>query len=135
MILQRNDFLPHSLTVLDQVAKLFFINEQLRQRSEVFKTSTELDREQARPDALVVLKFVRETAVEFLDASFWVANVRDEKLAAAYRNAWGNVDAALEAAHKLAETEADGVSSNFITVNVVRNLEELAALWDETQSD
>lgn len=135
MILERKDFLPRSLTVLDQVAKLFFINEQLRQRSEIFKTSTELDREHAKPDAVVVLKFVRETAVEFLDASFRMTKLRDEKLAEAYRNARGNIVAALEAARKLAQTEADGVNSNFIEVNVVQNLQELAALWDETQSD
>lgn len=128
----RRELFDHAtLEILDQVAMLLLVHEQLRGMSTTFKNSPDIDKPEANPDANFILEFSRELSTGMMSAIFWRSSKRGRLLAKSYKYARANIAEAMERAEKLKNQEIEGTDGkgNVIEIMVIGNLKYLRGIW------
>lgn len=129
MNLIRGDFEPDTLAVLDQIALLLYITEQLRKTAATFDASPELDRGHAQKDARFILKFTWAISKGLMSALYLNATNRDGRLADTYKEAAEGLEEAIRRATRLSNQMLSANCGNVIQVAVLGNLNRLKAAW------
>lgn len=130
--LNREHFEPEILEVLDQVARLLYVHREMRMAAKTYQANPELDKKQAAPYAVTVLRFTRTVSLALTSALYQKASKRASALRAAYRKALAEVDEAIAASEEMAADVQESIeAASAIAVGIVRNLKYLKQLWQQ----
>jgi len=125
------DFDPFTVHVMDQSATLLRVARDLQGMVPTFTNSVDLDRNQARPDANLVLKFTRVAAGRLLRALFKSAAARQRFVGEVQAENMADLTDAIASAKVLADMERVALAGkgNVIERRVVAPLVQMQAIW------
>lgn len=130
MELSREHFGAESLSVLDQVAYLLYLSEQVLGLGRTFANNGDIA--EANPDACIVVDFSRVASVGLMGALFHSPKNRRQALVAAYDGVRSGISFAIPAAERLSALEKRDTAGegNVISGAVLPCLEQLRAALD-----
>lgn len=129
MELTREHFRPKSLELMDQVALLIFISEQVLGLARTYKNNGDLG--EATPEVIKILEFSKAVSVELIGAVFHTNKNHRIRLRAAYDIARSGIELAIQSAEQLSRMEikdTDG-RGNVMSKAVLPNLIKLQRHW------
>lgn len=134
MNLSRENFSNESLKVMDQVAILLYLSEQVLSLNDTFKSNKHI--KEATSDAKEILDFARSVSKSLMGALFHSKNNRRTKLIDAYDESILDINSVIEAAKRLQsleEMDTKGKGS-VIAIGVLARLENLKRIWTQEKS-
>jgi hypothetical protein len=129
MELSRAHFSGESLSVMDQVAHLLYLSEQILGLSRTFTNNGDI--EEASADAREIVQYARSISVSLTGALFHNTKKRRHGLSTAHNAARSGIAAVIEAAQRLAIMEARDTADqgNIVSYAVLPSLVELQRVW------
>lgn len=130
----KDDFDLQTVNILDQIATLLKVTQNLRSMEATFKNSRELSGREGKPYADTVTRFSAKTAGRLMKAVFANDKKRFSHIASAQKSGAKAIPSAIEAAQALAMMEREamavsGAKGNVIETLVVKPLQELNKSW------